>query len=157
MGNYAELLKKLAAEESLLQFGRFDNETAWELGLKFVEMAKQEHKAITIHIEKNGQQLFHYSFGGTAPDNDQWIRRKSNTVNRFFRSSLYIATWLKDEGVTIEEKFHISSFEYLPCGGAFPLVVKNAGTVGVITVSGLTPEEDHDMVVRTITEYLRLN
>ena len=39
-------------------------------------------------------------------------------------------------------------------GGAFPIRVAGAGVVAVITVSGLASDDDHQLVVDAITEYL---
>lgn len=150
MKDYKKVLETIAEQENRLVFSEFTSETALRIGLIIIENAKKDNKKITVNIEKNGHQLFHYSFDGTSPDNDQWVARKNRVVNRFFQSSLYIQTLLKYEEKSIEEKFHISSLEYCPYGGAFPITIKDVGVVGTITVSGLTEEEDHDMVVRAI-------
>lgn len=154
MKDYKKMLEVIDEQENRLVFSEFTSETALKIGLIIIENAKKGNKKITVNIEKNGHQLFHYSFDGTSPDNDQWIARKNRVVNRFFQSSLYIQTLLKYEEKSIEEKFHISSFEYCPYGGAFPITIKDVGVVGIITVSGLTEEEDHGMVVSAIEEYL---
>lgn len=154
MKDYKKMLEVIDEQESRLVFSEFTNETALKIGLIIIENAKKENKKITIDIAKSGHQLFHYSFDGTSPDNDQWVERKNRVVNRFFKSSLYIQALLKHEGKSIEEKYHISSFDYCPYGGAFPIIIKNVGVVGIITVSGLTEEEDHGMVVSAIEEYL---
>lgn len=41
-------------------------------------------------------------------------------------------------------------------GGGMPIRVKGVeGIVGVIVVSGLTQEEDHMVIVETVTEFLK--
>ena len=35
------------------------------------------------------------------------------------------------------------------------MIVKNVGFVGTVAVSGLTEEEDHNLVVETLKEYQR--
>lgn len=152
--NYENILKDLAKQEETLQFQKFTNDMALEIGLSIVKKAKELNKLITVDITKNRQQVFHYSFEGTSPDNDNWVIRKKNVVNRFNRSSYYMGTCLEVIGKTLEEKFHISSVEYAFRGGAFPIIIKDVGVVGSITVSGLTQEEDHNLVVDTISEYL---
>lgn len=156
MSNYDEIISELEKQERELQFEEFTSETALKLGMSLIEKAKQEQKVISIDITRNGHQLFHYSFNGTSSDNDQWIIRKNRVVNRFNKSSFHVGTLLKKTGETIEEKYMISSSEYSAHGGAFPMIIKNVGTVGTITVSGLPQKEDHDLVVSVIREHLRL-
>ncbi|MDA3846460.1 MAG: heme-binding protein, partial [Vallitaleaceae bacterium] len=90
MADYDSILEQIEAQEKLLQFDSFSNEQAWEIGLKLVEKAKKEHKIVTIDITRNGHQLFHYALEGTTADNDAWILRKMNVVNRFSHSSHYM-------------------------------------------------------------------
>lgn len=66
--------------------------------------------------------------------------KKSNTVNRFGRSSYYVGRYIASQGKTVEEKYFVSEKEYATHGGAFPLKIKNVGVVGTITVSGLAQE-----------------
>lgn len=152
--NYKDLLNEIVKQEEKLQFQNFTNNMALDIGLSLVEKAKALSKPVTINITKNRQQIFHFSFEGTSPDNDSWIIRKNNIVNRFNKSSYYIGLHLKSLGKTLEEKYGLSSFEYAPYGGAFPIIIKNVGAVGTVTVSGLTQDEDHNLVVNTIKEYL---
>lgn len=79
-----------------------------------VDKGRNLSKGITIDITKNNHQLFHYSFKGTSPDNDEWIKRKMNVVNRFHKSSLYIGIKLKNLNKAIEEKYLFISLEYAP-------------------------------------------
>lgn len=156
MSEYDELLKQLVNEEKELQFREFTNETALEIGLKLIERAKEENKRIAVDITRFGHQLFHYSFTGTTPENDQWIIRKNRVVNRFGKSSLHLGTILRRDNTTIEERYHISSSEYAAIGGAFPIIIKNTGVIGTITVSGLPKNEDHELVAAVIKEQLGL-
>ncbi len=150
--NYDEILKKLEQEEQELQFTVFTNETALKIGLLLAERAKKESKSIAIDINRSGHQLFHYSCEGSSPDNDQWILRKSRVVNRFQHCSYYIAVELAKSGCTMEDRYHINSFDYAASGGSFPIIIKNVGVVGTITVSGMPEEVDHDWVVTAIRE-----
>ncbi|ROR25793.1 heme-degrading protein [Mobilisporobacter senegalensis] len=56
----------------------------------------------------------------------------------------------------MEESSLLSSFEYAAHGGAFPIIIKNVGVVGTITVSGLAQEDDHALVLAVIKEFLGL-
>lgn len=154
MNEYQARLSELLAEEEALQFTEFGSGTALAVGMAILERARREGKAVTIDVTRNGHQLFHYAFDGTSPDNDQWVLGKNRVVNRFGRSSLYIGTLLKNLGKTIREKYYLDPAEYRAHGGAFPVRVRNVGVVGTITVSGLTQEEDHEMVTSAVREYL---
>jgi uncharacterized protein (UPF0303 family) len=154
------LNQKLAAllqEEEELQFTHFTNEMALEIGVRMIEIAKQKNNAITIDISRNGQQLFHYSFTGTSTDNNEWVKRKTNVVNRFGHNSYYMETFLRSIGKSIKERFYLEPAEYAASGGAFPIIVRNVGVVGSITVSGMKPDEDHDLVTSTLRESILIN
>ena len=149
-----DILNQLLQEEHELQFSKFNEDTAWKLGSQFVEQAHNRNLPVTIDITRGFHQLFHASLPGTSADNDEWIERKVRLVNRFGHSSLYMGQLLKHKGKSIEEAYLISERDYGPHGGCFPIIVKNTGMVGTITVSGLSQEEDHKLVVQAIRDYL---
>ena len=149
-----ELLKTLLEQEQELQFTRFNETTAWQLGTQMVEHAMRENLPVTIDITRGQHQLFHASMPGTAADNDEWVKRKVRLVNRFGHSSFYMGQMLKHKGKTIEQSYLISESEFAPHGGCFPIIVKGAGMVGTITVSGLPQEDDHKLVVETIRTFI---
>ena len=45
---------------------------------------------VTIDIRRHGQQLFHAALPGTTAENDSWIERKVNVVNRFAAASYLV-------------------------------------------------------------------
>ena len=147
-------LAELAAHEDELQLTRFDNDDAWALGVALVEAARGDGAPVVVDIERGGQQLFHAALPGTAPDNDTWIARKGNVVRRFGHSSLYVGQACREQGTTFEERFGLPSTEYAAHGGAFPLLVRDVGRVGVVAVSGLPQRDDHRLVVRVLRAHL---
>ncbi len=154
MSELDDLVQELLRQEIDLQCTRFTNEMAMDLGLALRDEARTRGKAVTIDISRHGQQLFHYAMAGTSADNDAWIRRKNNVVNRFGHSSFYVGTTLKRAGQTIEEKYLLDGHEYAAHGGAFPLIIREVGVVGTVTVSGLPQQEDHEVVVTTLRRFL---
>lgn len=154
MGDIDTEIAEREKEERELIFPAFSNEDALELGLQILESAKKSGVSVAIDIERSGQKLFHYAMDGTSPDNDQWIRRKSNVVMRIFKSSFHVGLILKRDGVPIEQKYFLDPMEYSAHGGSFPLHVRGTGIVGTIAVSGLPQEEDHRLVVSTIRGFL---
>ena len=142
-----ELLDSIAAEEAELVLDRFDEEDAWKLGNLLVDEARRLRLPIAIDVRRPGQILFHAAMPGATPDNDEWVRRKTNVVFRFRKSSLAVGVDLALAGKTIEEKSFVDAREYAPNGGCFPVRVRGAGLVACATVSGLPQEEDHALVV----------
>ena len=149
-----DILKQLLQEEQELQFTSFNEDDAWKLGSQLVETARHRNLSVTIDIRRGTHQLFHASLRGTSPDNDEWVKRKVRLVYRFGHSSFYMGQLLKSKGKTIEQSYLISEREYAPHGGCFPVIVKDTGIVGTVTVSGLPQEEDHRLVVEAIRKYL---
>ena len=148
------LLKKLEQEEQELQFARFSNEDAVALGLSLYETAKEKKLPVTIDITRNGHQLFHLSMPGTSPNNDQWVARKIKLVSRVGMSSYHVNVFLRSLGMTLEERFELSHFEYAAHGGCFPVILKGTGQIGTVTISGLTQEDDHALAVSAVRAYL---
>jgi uncharacterized protein (UPF0303 family) len=149
-----DILKQLLQQEQELQFTKFNEETAWKLGSRLVEKCAREGLPVTIDIMRSEQQVFHASLSGASTDNDEWIKRKVRVVYRFGHSSFYMGQLLKSKGKSIEEVYLLPENIYAPHGGCFPIIIKNTGVVGAITVSGLAQEDDHKLVVQAIRDYL---
>ena len=149
-----DMLKQLLQEEQELQFEKFNEATAWQIGNQLVERSVSEELPVAIDITRGDHQLFHASLSGTSADNDEWIKRKVRLVYRFGHSSFYIGQLLKSKGKSLEEAYLISESLYAPHGGCFPIIVKGTGMIGTITVSGLPQEEDHKLVVQNIRDFL---
>lgn len=150
----ADVLEQLLQEEQELQFAKFNEEDAWKLGSQLVELARSRNLPVTIDITRGTHQLFHAALRGTSPDNDEWVKRKVRLVYRFGHSSFYVGQVLKSKGKTLEQSYLVSESDYAPHGGCFPIIVKNTGIVGTVTVSGLPQEEDHKLVVEAVRKYL---
>ena len=149
-----EILMELLQEEQELQFTKFNETTAWQIGSQLVERSVSNNLPVTIDITRGDHQLFHASLHGTSPDNDEWVKRKVRIVYRFQHSSLYMGQLLKSKGRRIEEAYLLPESEYAPHGGCFPIILRDTGMIGTITVSGLSQEEDHKLVVHAIRDHL---
>jgi uncharacterized protein (UPF0303 family) len=149
-----DILKQLLQEEQELQFTKFNETIAWQIGSQLVEHGTKGNLPITIDIMFGARQLFHASLAGASADNDEWVKRKVRLVYRFGHSSFYMGQSLKSKGKSIEESYLLSESDYAPHGGCFPVIVKGTGMVGTITISGLPQEEDHKLVVQAIRNYL---
>ena len=148
-------LDTIRRQEQALQFTSFDNDAALAIGNRIVEQAKADKVAVTIDITINRNPLFFYAMAGTSPNNVDWIRRKSNLVNRTGHASFYVHTEAVNAGRDFDNLPMFDSKDYAAHGGSFPIVVKGTGQVGTITVSGLAGVDDHAMVVRALKWYLK--
>jgi uncharacterized protein (UPF0303 family) len=147
-------LEIIAMQERELVLPHFDEDVAWAIGTRIRELAQSRNLEIVIEIRRPGQLLFYSALKGTTPDNAEWVRRKSNSVARFQKSSYAIGLCLRQTNSTLPEKFELSGADYAAHGGAFPLRVSTAGYVGSVTVSGLPQRADHELVVEALCLHL---
>jgi uncharacterized protein (UPF0303 family) len=147
-------LAELAAEEAELQFASFTNDDAWELGTALVAAARAAEAPVAIEIARNHHRLFSAALAGATPDNASWIERKARVVHRFGHSSLYVRQASIERGSTFELEFGLDPQRYAAHGGAFPVIVRDVGPIGVVVVSGLPQLEDHLMVVAALRGHL---
>lgn len=144
----------LLADEENLVLDRFDEDDAWRLGSLLVQRARAEELPFAIAIRRNGQRLFHAALPGSAADNDAWLQRKMNVVDRFNHSSYLVGTQWREGGADFDVDARIDPREFAAHGGAFPLRVRGVGVVGSVAVSGLPEADDHAFVVRVLAEFL---
>jgi uncharacterized protein (UPF0303 family) len=55
-------------------------------------------------------------------------------------------------GHTLEDMV-LSRDDYAWGGGGYPILIKNTGVVGSIAVSGLSGDEDHQIIVDALVEF----
>lgn len=146
----SEDLEQVALQERELRFARFDARAAWDLGASLRNMAQDRALPVVIDVRRFGQPLFYAALEGTTPDNVEWVRRKSNLVARFHRSSYFIGLNLKLKQDTLQERYALPEADYAAHGGSFPVAVIGAGVIGSVTVSGLPQREDHELVVEAL-------
>ena len=146
----SEDLERVALQERELVLPRLDAQVAWELGTRLRSLAEERKLTLVIDVRRFGQPLFYAALDGATPDNAEWVRRKSNLVARFHRSSYAMGLSLKVKNETLLEKFGLPVADYAAHGGSFPLAVAGAGVVGSVTVSGLPQRADHELVVEAL-------
>ena len=146
----SEDLERVALQERELQFVRLDARTVWDLGASLRKMAEDRGLAVVIDVRRFGQPLFYTALEGTSPDNVEWVRRKSNVVARFHRSSYGVRLSMKMKNDTLLNEYALPVADYIEDGGSFPLTVAGVGVVGSVTISGLTDREDHELAVEAL-------
>ena len=113
-----ELLDDLETQESRLVFDRFDEDTAWELGVRLRDAALSAGLPVAISIRRNGQRLFHAALPGASADNDGWLARKCAVVDRYGRSSLRVGEQFRVDGKSFDTDSRLDPTVYAAHGGA---------------------------------------
>ncbi len=146
-------LLELRRQEEELVFPSFDQHDAWRLGSLIANHAIGENHGVAIDIRRHNIVLFRCVLPGVTSDQQEWIRRKSNSVLRFEHSTAYLTEQFTDYDPT--QGGWLAPEDYTLAGGSFPIRVQGAGVIGAITASGLTSDEDHQLVADGIRNYLK--
>jgi uncharacterized protein (UPF0303 family) len=150
----AEDIARIIEQERGLVFDAFDEHVAFSIGSSIRERAVRESLGIVADVRLWDRPLLYFALPGTTGDNVEWVRRKSNTVRRFQKSTYRMVleaggserAFLPHRAVPIED--------HVLAGGGFPICVKGVGVIGSVTVSGLHERDDHEVVVTAICEQL---
>ena len=147
------LADELLALEEELQIPSFSNEDALKIGLAAADWIREAGKpGVYIQIRRGSKVVFSYCMDGANDDNRLFAERKLRTVEMFCHCSMYAAEKYVTKGRKFEDYY--DPREYQGKGGGFPLVVPGAGMVGMIGVSGLSQEEDHEVCVMALKKFL---
>ncbi|MGF1703463.1 heme-degrading domain-containing protein [Photobacterium makurazakiensis] len=149
-----EVLSELLLQEHELQFNQFNHNVAWELGVSLKRTAESLSASVTIEVYAFERVLFSYAMSGTSSDNQDWVKRKRQSVIRFGHSSYYLGQYNILKQREFESQQHIDATQYCAHGGAFPIRIKGNGLVGVVTVSGLPQKDDHNLVVTVLRDLM---
>ena len=144
----------IGRQEEALRFTQFSSEMAWRIGERLRRVGAELGLPVVVDVRRFGEPLFYSALAGAVPDNAEWVRRKSNVVARFYRSSYAVGLEMKKKGTTLLEQYALPDADYAAHGGAFPIHVINAGVIGSVTVSGLPQRADHELVVQVLCEQL---
>ncbi|OCK85472.1 hypothetical protein K432DRAFT_377596 [Lepidopterella palustris CBS 459.81] len=150
----------IAKCERDLTFPHFTADDAWNLGqaLRDRLLEFDSPAVVNISLANSNQLLFHtVTRSGTQPDNDLWVARKRATVLRWGYSTWYMRNKLGGDEKLFQAKYMLGekAGQYAIHGGGFPIRVHGVeGIVGVIVVSGLKQEQDHQVIVESIARFL---
>ncbi|EEA28231.1 hypothetical protein TMatcc_003448 [Talaromyces marneffei ATCC 18224] len=161
-------------------FPSFNATVAFELGLalraRILSLPEDQRRPAVVSItSSNGNHILFQAAteSGTIPDNEEWVRRKRNTVLRFgmstwaLRQKFVASVRNTDDRGRVEAVFAQgrglkSSVpggvpdDYAIHGGGFPIRVVNMDqVVGVVVVSGLQQQHDHQVIVEVISDFLK--
>jgi uncharacterized protein (UPF0303 family) len=146
-------LAELKQHEEELVFASFDHHDAWRLGSLIANRAITEGHAVAIDIRRHNIVLFRCVLPGATADQEEWIRRKSASALRFEHSTALLTEQFTDYHPT--QGGWLAPEEYTLAGGSFPIRVRGTGVVATLTASGLSSDDDHQLVVDGIRTYLK--
>lgn len=153
----AEDIAKIAEQEATLVFPAFDEATAFAIGSAIRDRGLKDGLPIVVDIQTWDRPLFYAALPGSTGDNANWARRKRNVVKTFLKSTYRMVLEQQRPDRTFKVGAALDIADYVLAGGGFPVVVKGAGVIGVIAVSGLPEREDHSIVVAVLAEHLGLD
>lgn len=154
--DFAEIKAVTAKQEEMLTFGSFSNKDAWKLGNFLTEKVYEKGIELAICIRRmNGCILYQHLTEKTNSNNVNWMGRKFHTVSLMEMSSLQAWATCHINGESVTDMGLLTT-EYVLCGGGFPVRMKTGELVGVITVSNLPHQQDHQFIVECLQEYLHV-
>jgi len=144
-------LAKIKGQAKKLVFDNFDENVARQLGNLILETCAG--MPVIVDIRRGDDLLFFGANPGTSPANADWARRKRNLVNLLQIPSYAIGCELK-LGNDILAPMALSPRDHAPHGGCVPLVVRGAGMIGTVTVSGLPQRDDHRVATEAMAQII---
>lgn len=147
-----ERIDHLQGQEERLVLDVFDADVALGLGQLLLARARAQGAPVLIDIRRGDFVLFRAALHGTTPDQQSWAGRKAAVVIRMEASSALVAERMSRSGVD-PAAIGWLGHEYAVTGGSFPIRVAGVGVVAAVTASGLSSQEDHDLVVDALEQW----
>lgn len=147
----------LALEAKTLTLASLTQAEALEIGAIAQTLGLERKLPIAVEVRMKDWIIFHASLPGSTPENDWWIGRKANVVNKTGNSTMYERVLSEEEGISESDwyvKNSMAEESHAIHGGGLPLNVVGLGLTGVLIISGLPMVEDHLLGVEVITEFL---
>lgn len=149
-----ELITAITRQEQVLVLDTFTEDTAFALGCDLHARAKAINAPVSIEIRSAARRYFFATLPGATPENEDWGRRKINTVLRTFKSSMRAGLEYDAEGRSQWPDVGLRYEDFVIHGGGFPVTVKGAGVIAAIGISGLPSIEDHGMATAALAAHL---
>ncbi len=134
-----------------IELVKFGAKEATDIGKIIIEKAINEKRALCISIYINGRELFRFLSDECTPNHEQWLNRKRNTVLFFHQSTKFIGEKLNQDSSLLRKKYGLNEQEHTVVSGGIPIIVKGCGVIGALCISGMMPQEDHDLAVEMLS------
>ncbi len=148
-------IAQIVRQEEVLRFASFSEADAWALGSLMRQSSVDRGLPFVIDIRIGNRPLFYAALPGTTPENPDWVRRKTNTVYRFHKSSYRVGREYQLQGKAFDALRGIDPMDHAMAGGGFPVHLAGTGVVGAVTVSGVPQRQDHEFVVEMLCLFLK--
>ena len=121
---------------------------------EFKKHIEEEELKIAYEVYADSRPLLYYAHPSLSKDKNNWIIRKRNVVNTFGQSSKEIAEKNNHDIEKFSIKYGYSIQDYALVAGSIPILNDSNDCIGVLTVTGLKPEEDHQIACDVINSAL---
>jgi uncharacterized protein (UPF0303 family) len=145
-------MDEILLEEQSFVFTSFNAYTALEIGGYLTKKANDLKLPIVIDVSSHQQCLYHFAAFGSTANNEKFIRRKRNSVFLFSHSTKWVALKVKGDVNAMNQRYGTADADYTILQGGFPIIVSQIGLVACVCVSGLTEQEDHNIIVEALNE-----
>lgn len=115
--------------------------------INLMEIYKVVQSPIGIEIVLGNKTIFQFLSPELSIDKQNWLRRKRNTVLHFELSTLEVSKKVKNNEAVLKSKYGLDLKDYTTTPGGVPITYSGVGVIGALTVTGLTPDEDHDLAM----------
>jgi uncharacterized protein (UPF0303 family) len=156
MADHTADIARIAYQEIELALPRFNLEIAWQLGERARSLSVERGYRLAIEVRRGPATVFLTAMDGTTPSSVDWLRRKANTCAWFARSTYSTGLQLAQKNQTLA-RHALADRDYAADGGSVPLMVKDAGIVGSLTISGLDQRADHELAIEVLCLHLGRN
>ncbi len=143
-------LKEIQQEEEQVSLLSFNAKNAFSIGSFLAQKAIEENLPLCVSVFVNGREMFHFSSDECTPNHDQWLKRKRNTVLFFHHSTKFMGEKLNQEESLLVSKYGLKSENSTIVAGGVPILIQGCGVIGALCVSGMKPEEDHQLAIEAL-------
>ena len=150
--NDKEFLQLVIEKETEYQFDGFSHSDALEIGQLILEVTKNYPGTVAFEITVNDFTVMRYFPNDRGRLEERWLKAKKNTVMTFGKSTMRVALELNELGLPQDAPTIIPG-EFVRCGGAFPIRLRNGSLIGVIATSGLKDTDDNAIIWDALEQF----
>lgn len=121
---------------------------------EFMKIIDQQKVEIAFEVYGTNKPLLYFSNTNLSKDKNNWIIRKRNVVDTFSKSSLEIAEKNNYDIEGFVYKYGYSQENFALVAGAVPIFNNNHDMIGILSVTGLQPIEDHNLACTVLENVL---